>query len=307
MSILSVALTTVAVVLCLVGIAVSILIASHKTVEMRKENKEPQQTNKKDYPFKKVFSWLGWGSYLFISLHLFYRFVLAHLPSESLAVVRAIPPFAALEVLVFIVGTVMLWKMYKTKPEAAVPAGTKAVPVPKKEPTILGDWKILLMMALGYVLFGIGQELNIFNGGLSYTGLTLLPEGMLYIPYTGLFYAALLMTFLLLAMTSDNDSITMLGYGLGLIFAFASFNGFWFMPYNAAHMVHIPALQFLGGTGIYFPADPMVSWKWIAGAVFLSYLFAKSIHTKKSINTDVGAVVVLITAAAIFLPQLIHL
>jgi hypothetical protein len=248
---------------------------------------------------------IGWFIYGAVSLHLLYRFVLVHLPSESLAVIQAIPPFAALEFLVFAVGTVMLWKMNKPKQETPQ-TGTKPAPVPQKVLTVRNDWKTWVLAVLGYVLWGIGCELNIFGGGLSYAELAMLPEGMLYLPYAGISYAALLGAFVVLAMCSRSATIRTLGFGLGLIFAFASFNGFWFMPYGATHVVPIPALQFLGGTGIYFPADPMVPWEWIAAVVGLLYLFAKNIP-KKSSDSDVIAVIVLIIAATIFLPQMMYL
>jgi len=254
-----------------------------------------------------LLSIVGWFVYGGIALHLLYRFAFAYLPSESLAIVKTIPSFATIEFIIFVVGSVILYRMYREKhpKKIAMQKETKVSFEPPKEPTMWSDWKTWVMIALGYVLWGIAQALQIFHGGPFHPGIAILPDGMFYLPYSGIFYAVLLGAFVVLAMCSVDPRIRALGFAFGIFCFIASLENFWFVPHNVPNMVYIPAMRFLGGTGILFPADPVVSWQWIAAGVGTLWALAKSCG-KKSEEGDFIGIIVLMIAVSLFFPQLLH-
>ncbi|MCX6735685.1 MAG: hypothetical protein NTZ13_01220 [Candidatus Parcubacteria bacterium] len=194
---------------------------------------------------------------------------------------------------------------WKTKKKITVDSGkkeTKVSSTPKKI-TFWTDWKTYLMFFLGYVLWGIGQAVCITKGGPFHPVITSLPDGMFYFPYTGIFYAVLLSTFFILAIRSLNGFTSLFGVVFGGICVIISIIGFWFAPYNIAHMVYIPILRHVGLSGILFPADPIISGKWVFLGIVLAYIAAKSLP-KKPLDSDIMTVIVIVIATAIFLPQL---
>lgn len=310
MSIFSVALITIIVVIVLM-IPILIIIVSNNASRKKQDTKK---TTDNEISLKKVFPWIGWSVYVVIFLHLLYRYLWVYVPDESLAFVGVIPKFILVECLFLIIGAFVFLQKRKEKrrkeeKEEEVKKGKKSNIAPQQETTLWSDWKTYMLIVLGYVSWGVVREMHffsIFENGPSYDGIALLPEGMLYFPITGIFYAALLGTCVILAMLSLDARIRALGFAFGIICSCASIYSFWFMPYNDVHMVVVPALRYLGGSLVSFPADPLIP-NWLAGAgVLTSYIFALSL-SKKQRNSDMVAVIILIIAVALFLPQLIHL
>ena len=178
---------------------------------------------------------------------------------------------------------------------------TKTLAVPRA--TFWRDWKTWVMIVFGYTLWGIGQSLCIMKGGPFHPAIVPPPDGMFYLPYSGIFYAVLLSAFFILAMRSLNGFISLFGLIFGGICVFASITGFWFAPYNTAHLVFIPVLRYIGLNGILFPSDPIISTKWIFLGFVFAYIAAKT-FPKKQLDSDILSVMVIILATVLFLPQL---
>ena len=183
---------------------------------------------------------------------------------------------------------------------------TKISSVPKKV-TFWTDWKTYLMFFLVYVLWGIGQTLLITKGGPFHPAIAPLPSGMLYLPYSGILYAILFATFFYLGILSVNPMILVFSCFFGFICVIASIWGFWFVPYSVPHMVYIPALHYVGITGILFPPDPIVSWVWIVIGIVSLFIFVMVIGRKEDDFYRPLIVIIMITSVSIFLPQFFHL
>ena len=289
MSIVSVALIILLFVFGISALLISIVYVSNQTVET---GTKKQLTESK----VSLWKWFGLFVYIPVSLHLVYSLISSSVSTGNLI----FSPFILFEILVCIVGSIIIWKKYK---ESKLKNTGKNV----QNLTVWVDWKTWVMIGLGYVLWGIGQTLCIAKGGPFHPEIAPLPDGMFYIPYSGILYALLLTSFVLLAMRSQNAWIFLFGILFGLTSTLVGLLKFWFVPYSVAHLVYIPVLRYIGIPGILFPADPVVSWMWVAIGIIFLYSSACLVYKERNEMTKIiGTLgnVVLIVSAVIFLPQL---
>ncbi|MCX6739546.1 MAG: hypothetical protein NT098_05900 [Candidatus Parcubacteria bacterium] len=200
---------------------------------------------------------------------------------------------------------------WKTKKKTIVDPEKKETKISSgsKKTTLWSDRKTWAMIALGYILWGIGQSLCIMNSGPFHPPIIPLPSGMFYLPYSGIFYAVLLSVFFYLGIHSKNALVLVFSFFFGGVCSLVSIWSFWFVPYSSPHLVRIPVLQHIGILGIPFSSDPVISWGWIVVTVLFLYVVARIIGQKEKDYSfsEVLGNIVLITAVSIFLPQLLYL
>ena len=252
---------------------------------------------------------VSWGIKVYITLVFMVLYLLY--PDKSGNTGSLIDLFLSFFIAISIIIGLFAFFWWKTKKKTIVEPEKKETKIfsGSKKATLWSDWKMWVMIALGYTLWGIGQSLCIINGGPFHPPITPLPPGMFYLPYSGVFYAVLLSTFFYLGIRSKNALVLVFSFFFGGVCSLVSIWNFWFVPYSSSHMVRIPVLQHIGILGIPFSPDPVISWVWMIAIVFFLYTIARIIGQKEkdySFSRVLGNIV-LITAVSIFLPQLFYL
>lgn len=221
-----------------------------------------------------------------------------------LALLLVLGIIIGVSVAVFVYKTFFV-KSSKKKTDETDKKGTKTtVSVPRKV-TFWTDWKTYITIFLGYILWEIWKSQQFFNHRSFHSVMERLPDGMLYLPIMGIVFAILLGIFVYLALHSKSPFVVTFGLVFGCICVLAGLFNSWFLPYGEAHTLCLPLLQYFGGAAVQFPADPIISSKWIALGVIFTFILVKA-FPKKATDSDIAAVMVLVIAAVMFIPQLLN-